>query len=883
MQLHPGSRLGLYEVLAPLGTGGMGEVYRAHDTRLHRDVALKVLSPERLTDPVARVRFEREMAIVAKLPHPRICTLLDVGHEGDQLYFAMELLHGESLATRLDRAGAQGLPLQEALDIAVAMCEALAYAHRHGVVHRDVKPANVMLTPDGVKLLDFGVARLREPEAPVEAKAAEATAATATLSIVGTPAYMAPEHIDGQADHRADLFSLGAVLYEMLAGQRAFPGETSSDILGAVVRCAPPPLADVRPALPSVVSRLVHRCLQKNVDERWQSAADLGEALRWARDLEALPTGSARPSRHAPARTWGLVAGAAALAAVVAALALGRGSPAGGAAFYVDDIPVPDGLAFVPGQTAWSRDGSRVAVVTQHQERDVTDFRLWTEEPGTGRGWQLVDGEGPEHVTYPSWSPDGLSLTYFRDHKLVRLALSSKVPVVLAEAPDGRGTAWLDDDTILYAPEAQGDIWQIPAEGGAPAVAIRRQSGDLGVKFPSALGDGDVLYWAQRSTPSDGEIRHVSTRNLGASRTVVRSSTAGAYADGHLFFVKDNLVVSQGIERGRWVLTGEVTQVPADTGMGGNVGSPHVTAGGSVVGAQSVRRASIALTWVDRTGAALATVRQPAPHRTMALSPDGNQLIVESAAPGIDLAQLWLVDVKTGTPRHIVTDIGAMHPVWHPGMERLAFRASRGPGGSGAIYEYALNGRAIRTLVETPTMASPRPAAWLGDDRLLWWAADATGRFNGIFVRGADGQSQPFRTLRVGADVRGVALRPGGQGLAYWSNDSGVFEVYVDTFPVARRLPWKVSIGGGRLPRWSPDGETLYFVSDGAIHAVAMSGRDGGPQGVPQRLFAFDGADYDVHPDGRLLVQRRVLPETDYLRVFRNWSRRPATDSTSGR
>ena len=878
MALPPGSRLGHYQLAAPLGAGGMGEVCRARDTRLQRDVALKVLSHERLTDPVARGRFEREMAIVARLSHPRICTLLDVGQEGDRLYFAMELLRGETLATRLDRAGDRGLPVDEALDIATAICDALAHAHRQGVVHRDVKPANVMLTPDGVKLLDFGVARLRATDGTVDP-----AGGTAAVSIVGTPAYMAPEQLDGQADARADVFSLGAVLYEMLAGRRAFPGETSSDVLGAMVRCAPEPLAGLRPDLPPVVPRLVHRCLQKRVDERWQSAADLGEALRWARDPEALPgdaTGTARPAAKG-SWVWTGVAAMLTAAAVGVALGPARSAVSPPAAFYVDDIPAPDGLAFVPGQSAWSRDGTRVAAITQRMARDITDYRLWTQAPGTGRGWQLVDGDGPEHVTYPSWSPDGASLTYFRDHKLVRLTPPSQAPVVLAEAPDGRGTAWLDDGTILYAPEAQGDIWRIPARGGTPEVAIRRQTGDLGVKFPSALHGGDILYWAQRSTPSEGEIRHVSARKLDAPRTVVRSSTAGAYADGHLFFVKDNHVVSQRVERGRWQLTGEVIQVPADTGMGGNLGAPHVAGGGTVAGVQAATRASSALTWVDRAGAALGTIGQPGPFRTMALSGDGDQLIVETAAPGLDLAQLLLQDVKTGTPRHIVTDLGAMLPVWHPGQERLAFRASRGPGGSGAIYEYELNGRAIRTLVETATLASARPAAWIDDDRLLWFAADTTGRFNGIFVRGPSGESQPFRTFRIGGDVRGVALRPGGTGVAYWSNESGVFEVYVDSFPVPRRVPWKLSLGGGRLPRWSHDGRELFFVAGDAIHVVAMTGEDGGPAGAPRRLFGFEGVDYDVHPDGRLLVQRNRLPETDYLRVFRNWSARPVPGSAT--
>lgn len=878
MHLTPGSRVGSYELVAPLGAGGMGEVYLARDARLQRDVAIKVICESRLTDATARARFDREMAIVTGLTHPRICALLDAGWEGDRAYLVMELLRGETLATRLDRGKGAGLPVDEAVEIAIGLCEALAYAHRRGVVHRDVKPDNVMLTPHGVKLLDFGVARFRDPATPVDA-----AAGTATLSIVGTPAYMAPEQIDGQCDPRVDLFSLGAVLYEMLAGRRAFPGETSSDILGAVVRCAPQPLAEARPDVPPSLARLVNRCLQKDVETRWQSAADLAEALQWTSTPSLLPAdagaGTSAAGRHEPGDRRGLFAlatGAAAVSALVGVLAFASGSPQAPQTFYVDDIPLPDETVWVPGQMAVSRDGRHVAVVTQRMVRDTTDFRLWTLEIGSGRGWQLVDGSGPEHVTYPSWSPDGTSLTYFRDHRLVRIALASKVPVALADAPDGRGAAWLDDDTIVFAPEPQGDIWQIPANGGSPAVVIRRQPGDLGVKYPSALPDGHVLFWAQRSTPDAGEVRVTSAAGFDSQHLVTQSASAGRVVDGTLFFVNSNQVVAQRLDAKTWRLEGRAEQVPADTWMGGNLGSPHFGTGGDLIGVQSVRREATALTWVDRTGAALDTMGPVAPYRTMALSPDGRLLIAETAAPGVDLAQLWLMDLASAAPRHLTTDVGAMLPVWHPAQDRVAFRASRGPGGSGAVYEYSLNGRAVRTMVETQTLAAARPAAWVDADRLLWWAADPTGRFNGIFVADAERFDHAYRTLRIGADIRGVALRPGGRGLAYWSNESGTFEVYVDTFPAPRSSPWKLSTGGGRLPRWSRDGRELFFVADGALQVVAMTGPDGGPAGRPRRLFAFEGSDYDVHPDGRLLVQRRRVAESHYLRVFRHWPARPA-------
>jgi hypothetical protein len=326
-----------------------------------------------------------------------------------------------------------------------------------------------------------------------------------------------------------------------------------------------------------------------------------------------------------------------------------------------------------------------------------------------------------------------------------------------------------------------------------------------------------------------------------------------------------------------------VEQVPAETGLGWNLGAPYVTAGGHSVGVHSVRRETSELTWVDESGVALGTVGEIATYRTMALSPNGQQLLVERAAPGVDLASILLVDLQTGTPRQVATEVGAMHPIWHPDQERVAFRASRGPGGSGGIYEYALNGRFLRTLLETPTLASARPAAWIDDRQFLWWAGDATGHSNGVFVRGSDEVDRPFRAIRVGADVRTAVLRPGATGIAYMSNESGVFEVYADTFPSPGRSAWQVSRGGGSFPKWSRDGRRLFFVSSGALHVIAMTGKDGRPSGSPRRLFAYEGSDYEVHPDGRLLIQRPRRPQTYYLRVFRNWQNRPVSEPAQDR
>lgn len=857
-----GACIGPYLLVSPLGAGGMGQVYRARDTRLGRDVAVKVLVPEAF-GVQASARFQREVAIAAKLAHPRICTLLDAGADHERLYFVMELVEGETLATHLARAGTRGLPEAEALDIAAGLCEALAFAHRHGVVHRDVKPANIMLTRNGVKLLDFGIAHVTCPDV-----FPQAMADTAALGVIGTPAYMAPEQLDGRADARSDLFSLGTVLYEMLTGHRAFDGDTSADVLAAVVRCAPEPLALAAGAPSPMARQIVSRCLQRNPDERWQSAADLCEALRWAQG-GIVPTTIAK-SRARQWRRWAWAA------LVVAALAMGwpwlvgRGRSVSSEAFYLDDIALPDGQRFLTGQSAWSHDGRHVAVVLQSvTDGDVT---LWTRDVGVSVDWQLLDGTGPESVAYPSWSPDGTSLAYFRDHKLVRLSLPSSTPLMLADAPDGRGTTWLDETTVVYAPDAQGDIWQVAATGGAPRVLVRRQGDDLAAKYPVVVGDRQVMYWAQRAVLEHSEIRVAMADIDGTRHVVAQSSKAGAYADGQLYYVQGNRLVAQPVNARSWTLFGRAAPLPVETGGGGNIGAPFAAAGGHNVGVESLRRETRELTWVDRQGRPLGTIGEPAASRTVSLSPSGGQVLVDRAAPGVDMASIWLLDLSSGASRRLATEVGASLPVWSAHQDRVAFRASIGPGGSGAVRAQALSSSTGETLVEV--LASARPAGWTPDGDLLWWAGDATGRFNGIFMRSLDHRDRVYRTVRVGADIGTVALAPDGTRIAYTSNESGAFEVYVDAFPTPGSSPRRISTGGGTLPKWRRDGREVFFVSDNALHAVAMRGVAVGMTPQPVRLFAFDGSDYDVHPDGRFLTQRRRHAEVQYLRVFRNWAMR---------
>ncbi|HUP49736.1 MAG TPA: protein kinase, partial [Thermoanaerobaculia bacterium] len=543
MPVTPGVRLGPYEIVAPIGAGGMGEVYRARDTRLDRTVAVKVLSAEFANDAQVRLRFEREAKTISSLSHPHICTLHDVGaHEGRD-FLVMEYLEGESLADRLSRGP---LPLEQALTVAVQIADALDKAHRRGIVHRDLKPGNIFLTRTGAKLLDFGLAKNWAAALGPQASVLETQQKPITEqgTIVGTFHYMAPEQLEGkEADARSDIFAFGAVLYEMLTGRRAFGGKSKVSIIAAILEHDPPPITTLQPMSPPPLERLIRTCLAKDPDDRWQTAHDVGLELRWIAESGAvtLPVASRRRER------W-LAAGlglAAALAAVLGALWYRAANQP--LEIVASSLVAPEDadFAFDLSGMALSPDGRKIAFPARNAAGSV---QIWVRRLSDAAAQPLAGTDGA-HA--PFWSPDGRTLGFFASGKLKRIDASGGPPQSLADAQNGRGGAWGTDDVIVFTPSTGGALYRIAASGGTPVAIteLDQKTGESTHRWPFLFPDGEhVLFLAggQLSTERQGSKIDAVSLKTGKRTHLVDSSAGAIYAwPGYLLFRREQTLVAQ--------------------------------------------------------------------------------------------------------------------------------------------------------------------------------------------------------------------------------------------------------------------------------------------------------------------------------------------------
>ena len=548
--LPTGTRLGPYEIVAPLGAGGMGDVYRVRDTRLGRTVAIKLLNAELSGDAIGRERFEREARSIAALTHPNICTVHDVGdHEGNA-FLVMELLEGHTLAARLARTKG-GLPLDEALSIATQVAEALAFAHRHHIIHRDIKPANIMLTPTGVKLLDFGLAQLRnrdevagqsgQPNLVNWTTRCHRHARVHVTRATGRPRGRTKRH-----------FAFGAVVFEMLTGRKAFDGATSSAVIGAVVQTDPPAVSSLRPEVSAALERVVRRCLAKDPDARWQSTADLVDELKWiAGPIRRTRCGGSditTPRRLAVA-ALALISAVAIGAVVGRQLRVAPLLPDPSSVRFI--VPPPEDLSF-RGMMALSPDGQRLAVVTRDNKGRM---QLWVRSMSSEIA-ELV--EGADGAIYPFWSPDGQSIGFFADGKLKRVAAAGGPPHVICDAEDGRGGTWNKEGVIVFAPRTYSPLVRVAASGGTPQpVTELDPAEDVANRWPHFLPDGDHFLYLADAKPGGQSALRVGSLQSRHSQTVLEGTTEGQYSDGLLFFVRQDVLLAQPFDTGRLALGGE--------------------------------------------------------------------------------------------------------------------------------------------------------------------------------------------------------------------------------------------------------------------------------------------------------------------------------------
>ena len=856
MPLSAGDKLGPYVVTAPIGAGGMGEVYKARDTRLDRTVAIKVLPEHIAKREDLRARFEREARAVASLNHPNICVLHDIGPG----YMVMELIEGETLAARIEKGA---LPLEQALKHATQIADALDRAHRAGVTHRDIKPQNIMLTRDGVKVLDFGLAKSSSKPGPTEATLTKVLTTEGT--VLGTPQYMAPEQFEGkEADARSDIWAFGAVLYEMVTGQRAFQGKSYSSLLGAILSADPPPMP-VKPFTPAWLERLVRRCLAKDPEDRWQTMRDIVIELRTP------------PQETAAAKTarWPWVA---ASAAIVVAFAVGwavkgpRQVPAPDQTLRTQ-LPPPEGGQFdLARGFAISPDGRTLAFVATAPGKSG----LWV-RPMDGTAARLLPGT--DGVFWPFWSPDGRSIAYWASSKLWRVDVAGGSPIAICDAGIFFGADWPTDGVIVFSAGPSG-LRRVPASGGTPEPLTTPDAGrgEVSHLWPQRLPGGRILFYVEGKREPAG-IYATSLANPRERVRLVAANSPGLYAAGHLLWLRGSTLVAQRFDPERLKPSGEPRPIadPVGTGLFGGLAAAASSSGLLVHG----RVGDAQLSWLDRAGHAAHSgsdaLGQPGDYVTFTVSPDGRRVLVgRGSGSGRDL---WMVDAERDAWSRFTFLPGiAWYPVWSPYGRQVMFSA----GSPWNLYRKEASGAGTEQRV-TESANAQVPTDWSRDGLLVLYHEYAPDTQRDLWVLPVtpDGKpeagtkARPYLRTRFNEYQGRFSPEPIPRWVAYTSDESGRDEVYVQGFPEPRGK-FQISTGGGSYPEWSPDGRELYYVSaNGKLMAAGLKlGENSVAPSTPRELFAvtaMTGTSYAVAPDGKRFLVRAPAVGSQPLEVVVNW------------
>jgi Tol biopolymer transport system component len=879
-----GRRLGAYQVHERIGAGGMGEVYRARDTKLGRDVAIKILSTLLTSDPDRLARFEREARVLASLNHPHIGAIYGLEDADGTPALILELVNGETLADRIARGP---IRVSDTLTIARQIADALEAAHEKGIVHRDLKPANIKTTPDGVvKVLDFGLA-----------KAAVGDAATAELTqtptmtvggtkegvILGTAAYMSPEQAKGRsADKRADVWSFGVVLYEMLAGRHAFEGQTISEVLAKVIEREPDWTA-FPASTPPRLRELVRRCVRKDPKTRLQAIGDarvqIEELISGATD-ETAAVVATPPREQRPARLAWIVAAVslaiAAALAVYATLYLRRAVPQPlPARFEISTPPTSDPVSF-----ALSADGRQLAFVAMNEGVP----HIWVRPLDQVAAQPLAGTEG---ASYPFWAPDGRAIGFFADGKLKRIDLGRGGVQDLANAPSGRGGTWNRDDILVFAPDVTGTMMRVTATGGTPVPVTRPASGQGAHRWPQFLPDGrHFLFFVAYGRP-DAVGMYVGTLDGGEPTRVLTSQTAAVYAPpGVLLWVHEGVLVAQRFDPARKVVSEEPVPVAQDVGLDVGVlrGAFAVSATGVLAhrAGQGQRRQ---LTWVDRAGSEAGTVGPPDMDGLSSpeLAPNAQRVAVHRTVHGNP--DVWFL--YTDRDQQTRFTFGASnegHPLWSPDGSRVVFRSLRN--GAWDLFEKAASGADDeRALLVTGEHKSP--LAWSPDGQVLLYAIQHPKTGVDLWALPMVGDRKPLPVVQTPFDETSGQISPNGRWVAFESNESKTAQIFIRPFSVLGS-GWQVSTEGGSQPRWRPDGKELFYIApDARLMAVPIAvGAD--PQtlerGAPVPLFRTrlaSGANisglmskpqYAVASDGRRFLMNLTLEATaPPITVVLNW------------
>jgi eukaryotic-like serine/threonine-protein kinase len=868
MPIAAGTRLGPYEIISSAGAGGMGEVYRAKDTRLDRVVAVKVLPPELANDPEKRQRFEREARSISTLSHPHICTLHDIGQQDGVDYLVLEYLEGETLEKKLEKGS---LPTQEVLKYAIELADALDKAHRQGIIHRDIKPGNIMVTKSGVKLMDFGLAKLKSEPAPLANALTEVSSdkkLTAEGTILGTFQYMAPEQLEGhEADTRTDIFAFGAVLYEMATGRPAFSGKTRASLIAAILSSEPKPITELAPMSPPALDHIARTCFAKDPDDRWQTFRDMKLQLKWiaaAGSQSGLPAPVVVHRKSSESFAWA-VAAVALLVAMWFAIGRFLSAPVEVGSIRSSVLP-PEKSAFYfmgtfGGPVIVSPDGRRLAFVATNADGKNL---LWV------RSLDALDAlplPGTEGAVFPFWSPDSRLIGFFSDGKLKKIEAAGGTVQALSEAPQGRGGTMNADGVILFTPDVRAPIYRVSATGGPGTPVTQFESDPLGSthRWPYFLPDGrHFLYLVLRpggGSKTDGI--YVASLDRKMNKFLLRASSNVVYAQGYLLFSRGSTLMAQPFDATHLELSGDAfplaEQVEYDSLLWRGVFSAsqngilaYQGGGTEQVGTQFL--------WLDRAGKQIQAIGEPAFYFTHNLSPDGQKLAVQVTDWQRKSSDIWTYELLGGTRNRFTFDSSIdaydSNPIWSPEGSRIVFASNRN--GHFDLYQKASSGGAKEEVL-LQSDADKFPTSWSPDGRFIAYnSRDPKRATTGdIWILPLSGDRKPFPFLSTNFEKNNAQFSPDGRWIAYSSNESDKFEIYVAPFPGAGDK-WQISTHGGFFPVWRHDGTELFYVAPDNITFMAAELKTKGSTfevHTVRPLFqhqvrTLGGNPYDVSGDG---------------------------------
>src|SRR5262245_38673135 len=883
MVLPQGTRLGPYEIVALLGRGGMGEVYRGTDSRLERTVALKVLQSEVADSVARRQRFEREAQTISSLTHPHICALYDIGeHEGTP-FLVMEYLEGETLAHRLVRGA---LPIEDVLRYAVEIIDALEHAGRQGVVHRDLKPANIMLTRAGVKLLDFGLAKLQAPELPERSIAGSQPQPTITEegTLLGTLQYMAPEQLEGrEADTRTDIFALGAVVYEMLAGAPAFGGPSRASTIASILERNPVPVSAARPETPVLLEQLVNRCLEKNPDDRWQTASDLKQAMKWVADSgwQVHSEPMLQASRNRRARLVAAVLLSVAVATVVSMTLVRRARPDVRAIRFA--VAPPENLAFSESSAfmALSPDGHSLAFSAALASGEQA---IWIRSLESLAARQVPGTQGGGQ---PFWSPDSRYVAFRIPGEWIRrIEPTGGLPQPLVRERGAQNGTWNRDGVVVFMRDAPsgGSLYQVSTAGAqpTPATTLDAALGETAHVWPQFLPDGrHFLYLARSTRPDDDSVVYVGSLDSDQRVRLFNADSHAVYArPGYLLYMQESTLVARPFDAVTVRVTGEPVPIAGQVERtpGSRRGAFSVSDTG-VLAYRTVRETE--LSWYDRTGKKTGVVGAPGLYANPALSPDEQRLAVARVDAGTGESNIWVIDLARGNLSRFTSgsDLANM-PLWTPDGGHILFRANRGQAvGNRRFYPKAIVGA---ESVEMLPQGGDQPIAFSPDGRaLIYGFSNHMTRFDLAMLPLAGGQ--PASISSHDWDELEGRLSPDGRWMGYVSNESGRYELFVRSFPGGAHK-WQISSGGGVEPAWRGDGRELFYLApDRTLMAVSLKESTGEPD-APHPLFptrmsplvnpGYTRNQYVVTADGQrfLINQTAEGASSSPITVMLNWT-----------